>query len=130
MNERLLRGCASPTENGGCENKMTYVKIGGVVYPAGIVGVTRDREGNNRESKAITVEMTYAAAATLFADETPWSILQDTVTGTGEAVQAEYDNSDYSVAGAITDHRNGRVTVKMGKPTAEELLAVLAGEEA
>ena len=38
-----------------------------------------------------------------------------------------YDNSDYSVAGPITDNRGGTGTIKMGKPTADELLKVLTG---
>jgi hypothetical protein len=37
----------------------------------------------------------------------------------------EYDNSEYNIAGEITDHRDGTVTVKMGKFTAEEILARL-----
>ena len=39
--------------------------------------------------------------------------------------QEVYDNSEYSIAGDVVDHRNGTVTVKMGKPTAEELLAIM-----
>ena len=39
--------------------------------------------------------------------------------------QEVYDNSDYSIAGPIIDHRDGHVTIKMGKPTAAELLAML-----
>ena len=37
----------------------------------------------------------------------------------------EYDNSDYCVAGDIVDHRDGTISVKMGKPTAEELLSMI-----
>ena len=43
-----------------------------------------------------------------------------------EKIEEEiYDNSEYSIAGDIIDLRDGFVTVKMGKPTAEELLALL-----
>ena len=40
--------------------------------------------------------------------------------------QETYDNSEYNIAGDIIDHRNGKVTVKMGKPTAEEQLVEMA----
>lgn len=116
---------------------MTYIKIGETMYHATISGTLNDRSWNSRESKSITLEMTHAEAADLFVDGLAWSIVMDTVKeveqtkedGSVEIVevdaQDEYDNSDYSVAGPITDNRNGTVTVKMGKPTAEELLAEL-----
>ena len=39
----------------------------------------------------------------------------------------EEDCSEYSVAGSITDNRDGTVTVKMGKPTDAELLNIIMG---
>lgn len=58
---------------------------------------------------------------------------------TTEQVQ-EWDNSDYNVAGSITDNRNGTCTCKMGKKTqleteqelrkdAETAAKILLGEE-
>jgi hypothetical protein len=41
-------------------------------------------------------------------------------TGETKEVVNEYDNSEYSLSGAITDHRNGTVSIKMGKPTETE----------
>ena len=99
---------------------MTYIELAGMRYPATILGRARDAEWNSRESKAITLEMAFEQAKTLFADGTPWSIV--CVDETGETV---FDNSAFSVAGPVTDHRSGTVTVKMGKPTAEERLAAL-----
>ena len=111
---------------------MTYVKINGKTYPATINGKFADREWGNRESKAITLEMDYATAAALFVDGLNWIIVMDIEQmqedGSVIIAQEEYDNSDYDVAGPITDNRNGTVTVKMGKVTAQELLAVLTGE--
>lgn len=111
---------------------MTYLKTNGTTYPAVINGNNDDREWNGRESKTITLEMAYADAAALFLDGLAWSIVfqGDTYTDpeTGETVTPaveEYDNSYYSVAGPITDNRDGTVSVKMGKPTAEEQLAEL-----
>ena len=33
-----------------------------------------------------------------------------------------YDLADYAKSGDIVDHRDGRITVYMGKPTEKELL--------
>lgn len=125
---------------------MTYIKINSTLYPATISGRVADKEWDNRASKAITLEMDYAAAIGLFVDGLAWSIVQrnevpiyqadengkavldehgnPVQTGT-EIQESEWDNSDYDVAGAITDHRNGTITAKMGKITAAEALAEL-----
>lgn len=116
-----------------------YVEVNGVQYPASITGRISDKDWNNRESKAITVEMSYADAVGIFVDDVKWNIVQD-IEETVEHINEEteettyelvikqefYDNSEYSIAGDIVDHRNGSVTVKMGKPTAEEILAMLS----
>jgi len=109
---------------------MTYVKIGETLYPAVINGLMADRSWDNRESKIINLEMTHAEAEKLFVDGLAWSIVMDTVKGVEqedgtivqEPAREEYDNSDFSVAGDITDHRNGTLSVKMGKPTQIEQL--------
>ena len=105
---------------------MTYVKINGTTYPAVINGKHIDREWNDRESKIITLEMTYADAIALFVNGLAWSILMDVEKeqedGSTITVQEEYDNSDYSMAGSITDNRDGTLAVKMGKPTKIEML--------
>ncbi len=104
---------------------MTYVKIAGVQYPATITGRVRDTAWNDRASKTITLTMSYAEALGLFVDGLTWSIVMDVTDESGAVTQEEYDNSDYSVAGDITDHRDGTVSVKMGKPTDAEQLAEL-----
>lgn len=105
---------------------MTYVKINGTTYPAVINGKHIDREWNDRESKTITLEMAYADAIALFVNGLVWSILMDVEQeqedGSIVTVQEEYDNSDYSMAGSITDNRDGTLAVKMGKPTQIETL--------
>ena len=128
-----------------------YVKVNNTEYPATVDGVYNDRSWGDRESKAVTMTMEYTAASQLFVDGLSWSIVQrDTVpvydkdgnpTGeTKEQVQ-EWDNSDYNVAGSITDNRNGTCTCKMGKKTqleteqelrrdAETAAKILLGEEA
>ena len=105
---------------------MTYVKINGTTYPAVINGEHIDREWNDRESKTITLEMAYTDAIGIFVDGLAWSILMDVEQeqedGSIVTVQEEYDNSDYSMAGSITDNRDGTLSVKMGKPTQIETL--------
>ena len=105
---------------------MTYVKINGTTYPAVINGKHIDREWNDRESKTITIEMAYADAIAMFVDGLAWSILMDVEQeqedGSIVTVQEEYDNSEYSMAGSITDKRDGTLAVKMGKPTQIETL--------
>ena len=115
---------------------MIYFKTNNTEYPASIAGKVTDRDWDNRESKAITLEMTYAEAAQLFVDGLSWSIVQrDTVLAyasdgspiaeTAEEQVQEWDNSDFCVAGPITDNRDGTITAKMGKKTASDILAEL-----
>ena len=114
---------------------MIYFKANNTEYPASIAGKVTDRDWGNRESKAVTLEMSHAAAAQLFVDGLVWAIVQrDTVpvydtdgNPTGETTEQvqEWDNSDYCVAGPITDNRDGTITAKMGKKTASDVLAEL-----
>lgn len=110
---------------------MIYFKANNTEYPASIAGKVTDRDWGGRESKAVTLTMTHAAAAQLFVDGLVWSIVQrDTVpvygedgkpTGETEEQVQEWDNADYAVAGPITDNRDGTITAKMGKKTELEL---------
>ena len=112
---------------------MIYIKVNNTEYPAAVNGVNNDRTWDGRDTKIITLTMTSAEAADLLPDNTPWSIVQrDMVdvldeqgqpTGETKEVFNEYDNSEYSIAGDITDHRDGTVSIKMGKPTESELSA-------
>lgn len=119
-----------------------YIKVNNTEYPAEINGNPKDRAWDDRDTKTITLTMTAAKVAALLPDNTPWSIVQrETVakldndgqpTGETEEVVNEWDNSEYSLSGAITDHRDGTVSIKMGKPTetesAKATVAALAGE--
>ena len=108
-----------------------YIKVNNTEYPAAISGANNDRTWDGRDTKIITLTMTHAEVAALLPDNTPWSIVQrETVdvldeqgqpTGETKEVVNEYDNSEYSLAGQITDYRNGTVSIKMGKPTESEL---------
>ena len=116
---------------------MTYVKIGESIYPATVSGRVRDDDWDGRTSKSITLEMDYATANELFVDGLAWSIAQECKVATynenGEqdgykTVMDEFDNSDYNLAGDITDHRDGTITVKMGRLTdLEEAYEIMLG---
>lgn len=108
-----------------------YLKVNGQEYPATCIYIYKDRNWDMRETQTVHLTMPYAQAAALLPSGTPWSIVQrETVdvldeqgkpTGETKEVVHEYDNSEYSLAGDITDHRNGTVSIKMGKPTESEL---------
>lgn len=114
---------------------MIYFKTNNTEYLASIAGKVTDRDWDNRESKVVTLTATYEQAAQLFVDGLVWSIVQrDTVpvydksgqpTGETQEFMQEWDNSDFCVAGPITDNRDGTCTCKMGKKTASDLLAEL-----
>lgn len=108
-----------------------YIKVNNTEYPAAVSGVCNDRTWNGRDTKTITLTMTPAEVAALLPNNTLWSIVQREMvdvldeqghpTGETKEVVNEYDNSEYSLAGDITDHRDGTVSIKMGKPTESEL---------
>ena len=119
-----------------------YVKVNNTEYPATVNGNRNDHNWDGRDTKTIRLTMSHDEVAALLPDNTPWSIVQrDMVdvldeqghpTGETKEVVNEYDNSEYSLAGDITDHRDGTVSVKMGKPTetesAKATVTALAGE--
>lgn len=95
---------------------MIFVKIHSILYPAMVSGAMADPNWDNRHSKAIKLEMDYTTASTLFVTGLAWSIVERNEVG-GQIVENEYDNSEFNLAGDITDHRDGTITVKMGKLT-------------
>ena len=121
---------------------MTYIKVNNTLYPATIDGRIGDYEWDRRDTKSITLNMTYAEVLALLPDNTAWSIVQkDTVQKIGEdgqpmvddsgnpiteEVTSEFDNSEYSMSGVIRDNRDGTCTIKMGKPTEIEIVTANA----
>lgn len=108
---------------------MTEIEIGQRRFPAQITGKLRDGEWDYRESKSITLEADYATVLSLFQNGAAWDILVSGELGTPSPIR--YDNSDFLVAGDITDHRDGTITVKMGRLTALEktLEQIYGGDE-
>lgn len=107
-----------------------YIKVNNTEYPATVSGDRADRTWDGRDTKTVTLTMSHDAVAALLPSGTPWSIVQREMqdvldeqgkpTGETKEVVNEYDNSAYSLAGDITDHRDGTVSIKMGKPTETE----------
>ena len=107
-----------------------FIKVNGVEYPATLIYNYKDRNWDMRETQTVHLTMPHDEAAALLPDNTPWSIVQREMqdvldeqghpTGETEERVQEYDNSAYSLAGDITDHRDGTVSIKMGKPTETE----------
>lgn len=125
---------------------MIYVKVNGTLYPATIDGQMQDYTWDNRESKTIAMQGTYDEIVGLFKDGTPWSIvMKETVQKRNEdgspvldeagnpvteEQTSEWDNSEFSMSGPITDNRDGTVSIKMGKPTdLEDAMELLLGGE-
>lgn len=111
---------------------MTFIKINSQTYPAEVFGTMRDINWNNRESKSIKLEMNYNDAISLFVDNIKWSIIYQAPSYTSPETEEEvtpkseeYDNSEFCLVGDITDHRNGYITVKMGKLTSDDMLKIL-----
>ena len=106
---------------------MIFVKINNTLYPATVSGRVTDRDWDNRESKSITLEMDYETAINLFVNGLAWSIVEQNKVD-GEIHETEYDNSEYNLAGDLTDHRDGTITAKMGKLTdLEEAYEIMFG---
>lgn len=119
-----------------------FIKVNGQEYPATLIYNYKDRNWDMRETQTVHLTMPYAQAAALLLSGTPWSnVFRETKdvldengkpTGQTEEVVTEEDMSEYSLSGAITDHRDGTVSIKMGKPTetesAKATVTALAGE--
>ena len=107
-----------------------FIKVGGVEYPVTLIYNYKDRNWDMRESVAVHLTMPYAQAAALLTSGVKWSnvfreqkdVLDENgeLTGQTEEVVTEEDMSAYSLAGQITDYRDGTVSIKMGKPTEAE----------
>lgn len=115
------------------DNVSFAILINGTEYPAEKIDATnKNSHWDGRDTAAITLPMTHDQAVELFVDGLAWSIVQRNVwpvynnqgqpTGETTAETQTFDNSEYCVAGSITDNRDGTVTCMMGKPTETETL--------
>lgn len=91
-----------------------------------------------RPTCTVTIKGSAADVASLLPNNAPWSLIEredvpdESGMLTGQTVDHERDMSEYSISGDITDHRDGTVSIKMGKPTetesAKATVTALAGE--
>lgn len=70
----------------------------------------------------ITTEIDYETASKLFVDGAKWDIVE------GEDVFTEWE--DYTIAGPITDNRDGTIIIKMGMKDTSEQIAEKEAHEA
>lgn len=121
------------------DNVSFAILINGTEYPAKKIDATNNNSRwDGRDTAAITLLMTHDQAAGLFVDGLAWSIVQRNVwpvydkqgqpTGETKTETQTFDNSDYSVAGSITDNRDGTVTCMMGKKTDLEVAQAAQAE--
>lgn len=109
---------------------MTYVKINNRQFEAKLSGNLTDRSWSSRDTIIITCALSYEEAKSLFIHNAPWYIVYEPEPyedEDGNMITPEneiYDKSEYCVAGAITDTRQGTVEIKMGKLTEVEKLYI------
>ena len=110
-----------------------YLKVNGVLYRIDpLHGRLRDSEWDERHTVELRVTMSYADAVSIFVDGITWSTLYVVPSEDPEQEPhvEEHDMSEFSLAGDITDHRDGTVSIKMGKLTdLEEAYILLYGGE-
>ena len=102
---------------------MEFIKVNGQEYPVKSIYNYNDHEWDNRETVLIHLPMSYTEVVALLTDGVKWSKglrEEHEMTDHTEEVVAEEDMSAYSLAGDITDHRDGTVSIKMGKLTETE----------
>lgn len=99
-----------------------YIKVNGVEYPASVYSDNSDHAWGGRRSRAIRLTMTAEEAMALLPDNTPWSIVRREADGTVQ----EWDDSAFSMSGAVTDNRDGTATG--GKITLQFLPHELIGQ--
>lgn len=120
------------------DNVSFAILINGTEYPAEkIDAINKNSRWDGRDTAAITLPMTHDQAVGLFVDGLAWSIVQRNVwpvynnqgqpTGETTTETQTFDNSDYCVAGSITDNRDGTITAMMGRRT--ELEEAIAAKE-
>ena len=83
---------------------------------------TENMKNYNRDVVTLKIEATFEDAATNFIDGAAFTIIDD--------AEQPYEYTEHTLAGPITDHRDGTVTVKMGKANTAEQDALDAQQAA
>ena len=99
------------------------VKINSMSFPLlSATAATEFMKNYNRDVVTLKMEATFDDAATSFVDGATFTILDD--------ADQPYEYKDHTMAGQITDHRDGTITVKMGKANTAEQDALDAQQAA
>ena len=102
------------------------IKISGEVFPLlSATAATETLNGCRRDVITMEIETTYAKAISKFIDGASFSIADGSLKE-----EQEFPYEEHTVAGPITDNRNGTVTVKMGKKNTAEQDAIQARQKA
>ena len=117
---------------------MYFLKIDDDIFSATFSGKMIDKDWDDRESKTITFSnLSQNAVESILYDGVEWhiysphTVMKPVLDENGDEVLDEndepmvvqvdvsedYDNSAFSIRGPITIYPDGRVSVKMGKPT-------------
>lgn len=96
----------------------TYLKINHTEYACEAAERHRDSAWGGRATYTLTLAMSAQEAARLLPTGVKWSLVE---RAEGEDDYTR-DMSAYSISGPLTDHRDGRVSIKMGEPTEDERL--------
>jgi hypothetical protein len=107
---------------------MIYIKINDKKIEAEIATRYEDVAWDGRVSKAITVKMGFEEAKALFHDGVKWYEVTEYTDKLGEVRVNEIEMTEYIIAGSVTDHRDGRITAKMGAYKKDELQAIPLSE--
>lgn len=102
----------------------TYVEIKGNRYPVVNPTPFLTTETKLAVSKSFKLQMDYAEAVSIFADDVAWNVVKDAET---DAEPEITDCSAYCIVDSITDHRNGHVTITMRKLRDSEVLDIIMG---
>lgn len=86
---------------------------------------TEELKGFRRDVISLTITATYQEAAAAFTDGSTFTVVDDSVTPA-----EEFAYTEHTLAGPITDHRDGTCTIKMGKANTAEQDAVAAQQAA
>nr|DAE52862.1 MAG TPA: ChiA1-BD-binding domain protein [Caudoviricetes sp.] len=115
----------------------TFLKANNTETPCEAAEHYRDSAWG-RPTCTVTIKGSAAEIAALLPNNAPWSLIEredaldESGAPTGQTVDHERDMSEYSLSGDITDHRDGTVSIKMGKPTETEstvgAMVALTGE--
>lgn len=103
----------------------TFLKANNTETPCEAAEHYRDSAWG-RPTCTVTIKASTAEIAALLPNNAPWSlieredVLDELGAPNGQTVDHERDMSEYSLSGDITDHRDGTVSIKMGKPTEAE----------